>query len=289
VYKVTVTKEGFQGGVLDARINLGEPTYLEDMKLLTKAAAQAAAGGNDKGRAHRRTRCRCRRASPMKYLHEPHQRTERGHRRGAQAAGAQTQEGSPTARPPSGTASPGRRAGRLGRGASPGAAEQVPAPPPSTRRSAPASARLGREPASQEAEVKAAALADLGAQGLRWHLVGHLQSNKARKAAGLFDWVHSVDGAPIGLRLDEAAAAAGRELRALVQVELVPEATKSGLDESQLFPALESLRGLAAVKLVGLMALPPYDDDAERTRPHWRSAPCCARAGLPRAPNSPWE
>lgn len=122
----------------------------------------------------------------------------------------------------------------------------------------------------QEAEAKAAALAALGAQGLRWHLVGHLQSNKAKKAAGLFDWVHSVDGAPLGRRLDEAAAAAGRELRALVQVELVPEATKSGLDESQLFPALESLRGLAAVKVVGLMALPPYDDDAERSRPHFR-------------------
>jgi len=51
VYKITVNKEGYQGGVLDARINLGEPTYLEDMKLLTKAAAQAAAAGSDKGRA----------------------------------------------------------------------------------------------------------------------------------------------------------------------------------------------------------------------------------------------
>jgi tetratricopeptide (TPR) repeat protein len=51
VYKITVTKEGFQGGILDARINLGEPTYLEDMKLLTKSAAQAAAAGADKGRA----------------------------------------------------------------------------------------------------------------------------------------------------------------------------------------------------------------------------------------------
>jgi tetratricopeptide (TPR) repeat protein len=51
VYKITVTKEGFQGGILDARINLGEPTYLADMKLLTKSAAQAAAAGADKGRA----------------------------------------------------------------------------------------------------------------------------------------------------------------------------------------------------------------------------------------------
>ena len=122
----------------------------------------------------------------------------------------------------------------------------------------------------QEAEGKAAALADLAPQGLRWHLVGHLQTNKAKKAAALFDWVHSLDGAPIGRRLAEAAVAAGRELRALAQVELGAEQTKFGLDESQLFPALESLRGLSALKLLGLMALPPYQEDAERTRPYFR-------------------
>jgi pyridoxal phosphate enzyme (YggS family) len=122
----------------------------------------------------------------------------------------------------------------------------------------------------QEAEAKAVALADLGPQGLRWHLVGHLQSNKAKKAAALFDWVHSLDGAPIARRLDEAAAAAGREMRALVQVELAAEETKFGLDETLLFPALESLRGLPAVKVLGLMALPPYEEDAERARPYFR-------------------
>ena len=86
----------------------------------------------------------------------------------------------------------------------------------------------------------------------------------------LFDWVHSLDGAALGRRLAEAAVAAGRELRALVQVELGAEQTKFGLDESRLFPALESLRGLGAVKLLGLMALPPYEEDAERTRPYFR-------------------
>ena len=122
----------------------------------------------------------------------------------------------------------------------------------------------------QEAEGKAAALADLGGRGLRWHLVGHLQSNKAKKAAALFDCVHSVDGAEIGRRLGEAATAAGRELRALVQVDLAAEETKFGLDESRLFPVLESLRGLSAVTLVGLMILPPYEEDAERVRPYFR-------------------
>ena len=122
----------------------------------------------------------------------------------------------------------------------------------------------------QEAEGKAPALAELRPQGLRWHLVGHLQSNKAKKAAALFDWVHSVDGAPIARRLGEAAEAEGRPLRALLQVDLAAEPTKSGLDESQLFAVLESLRGLAGVKVMGLMALPPYDEDAERVRPYFR-------------------
>ena len=122
----------------------------------------------------------------------------------------------------------------------------------------------------QEAEGKAASLADLRAQGLRWHLVGHLQSNKAKKAAPLFDWVHSVDGTPVGQRLGEAAAAAGRELRALVQVDLGAEETKFGLDEARLFPVLESLRGVPALRLLGLMVLPPYEEDAERARPYFR-------------------
>jgi pyridoxal phosphate enzyme (YggS family) len=143
-------------------------------------------------------------------------------------------------------------------------------PPEAVREAFAAGVRDVGENRVQEAEGKVAALADLPRQGLRWHLVGHLQSNKAKKAAGLFDWVHSLDGAPIGRRLAEAAVAAGRELRALVQVELAAEQSKYGLDESQLFPALESLRGLGAVKLLGLMVLPPYEEDAERTRPYFR-------------------
>src|SRR5207249_1361030 len=117
---------------------------------------------------------------------------------------------------------------------------------------------------------KAAALADLRPQGLRWHLVGHLQSNKAKKAAALFDWVHSLDGAPIARRLGQAAAAEDRKLSALVQVDLASEPTKSGLDEAQLFPTLESLRGLPAVSVLGLMALPPYEEEPERVRPYFR-------------------
>ena len=119
----------------------------------------------------------------------------------------------------------------------------------------------------QEAEEKAGALADLRAAGLRWHLIGHLQGNKAKKAGTLFDVVHSVDDASLGARLDRAAAEQGRVLPVLVQVDLAGEATKFGLEESGLFATLESLRGLAALRVEGLMVLPPYFDDPEATRP----------------------
>src|SRR5262249_47180572 len=122
----------------------------------------------------------------------------------------------------------------------------------------------------QEAEGKVAALAELRAQGLRWHLVGHLQSNKARKAMPLFDLIHSLDSADLGHRLEHIAAEARRRLEALAQVDLAGEATKSGLSEPELFPALEILRGLKALSVVGLMIIPPFEEDAERTRPFFR-------------------
>ena len=109
----------------------------------------------------------------------------------------------------------------------------------------------------QEAEGKIAALADLRAAGLRWHMIGHLQSNKGRRAAELFDSVDSVDDATLAKRLERGAEAARRRLPVLVQVDLGKEATKFGLDEAHLFPTLEQLRGYKAVRVEGLMVLPP--------------------------------
>ena len=122
----------------------------------------------------------------------------------------------------------------------------------------------------QEAEPKVEALAELRTAGLHWHLVGHLQSNKARKAAALFDLIHSLDDADLGRRLERIGAEAGRTVRVLVQVDLAGQATKSGLDEARLMPVLEVLRGFKSVRAEGLMILPPYADDAERTRPYFR-------------------
>jgi pyridoxal phosphate enzyme (YggS family) len=121
----------------------------------------------------------------------------------------------------------------------------------------------------QEAEGKVLALADLRT-AIRWHLVGHLQSNKARKAVPLFDLVHSLDDADLGRRLDSIGAAEARVVRTLVQVDLAGEGTKSGLLEGSLLPTLEALRGLPSLRVEGLMVLPPFAEDPEQTRPYFR-------------------
>jgi PLP dependent protein len=118
----------------------------------------------------------------------------------------------------------------------------------------------------QEAEPKIAALADLRPE-LRWHLVGHLQANKARKAAALFDRIHSVDGVGLARRLEQSAVENGAGVRVLVQVDLAAEPAKFGLDEDHLLPTLEELRGSTSLRVDGLMVLPPYEEDPERVRP----------------------
>jgi len=143
-------------------------------------------------------------------------------------------------------------------------------PPERVREAFAAGVRDFGENKVQEAEAKVAALADLKPAGLRWHLVGHLQANKARKAAALFDRIHSLDDAGLGLRLEKASAQLKKTLPLLVQVDLAREDTKFGLDEERLFPALELLRGLKSVRVEGLMAMPPYEEDPERSRPYFR-------------------
>jgi hypothetical protein len=122
----------------------------------------------------------------------------------------------------------------------------------------------------QEAEPKIAALSALRGEGLRWHLVGHLQANKARLAVSLFDRIHSLDGLRLGGRIEKAAEEQAKNYPVLVQVKLGEEDTKAGLDERHLFPALESLRGSKRLRIEGLMTLPPFDQDPERVRPFFR-------------------
>jgi PLP dependent protein len=122
----------------------------------------------------------------------------------------------------------------------------------------------------QEAEAKIGALEDLVPRGLRWHLVGHLQSNKAKKAGALFELIHSLHGISLGRRLNEVGVDQGRPIRVLVQVDLAGEETKFGIPESDLLSTLEALQSLSLLVVEGLMILPPYDEDPERSRRYFR-------------------
>ncbi len=119
----------------------------------------------------------------------------------------------------------------------------------------------------QEALQKIAQTSDLP---IKWHLVGHLQSNKARKAGAEFSMIHSVDDAALVTTLDESARAAGRSVQLLVQVDLAGEATKHGAREDELAPIFDAARGCRSARLVGLMVLPPATDDPEGARPYFR-------------------
>jgi pyridoxal phosphate enzyme (YggS family) len=118
----------------------------------------------------------------------------------------------------------------------------------------------------QEAEVKQPRVEGR----VRWHLIGHLQKNKARKAIELFDCIHSVDGVELGRRLDRLSAEMGKRPVALLQVDLAGEATKHGIPESDLLSALEDLGQLENLRIEGFMILPPYFEESERVRPYFQ-------------------
>jgi pyridoxal phosphate enzyme (YggS family) len=105
---------------------------------------------------------------------------------------------------------------------------------------------------------------------VRWHLVGHLQSNKVNAAVRLFGAVHSVDSADLLRQLERAAEREGRALEAFVQIDLAGETTKFGAREEDLDEILKVAATCRAVELRGLMILPPYDPDPERSRPYFR-------------------
>jgi pyridoxal phosphate enzyme (YggS family) len=120
----------------------------------------------------------------------------------------------------------------------------------------------------QEALQKMDQTADLD---IRWHLVGHLQSNKAKKAGARFDVVQSVDDAALVSKLDEAAIASGRRIDMLVQVDLAGEATKFGAREEDLAAIFQAASSCRAARVVGLMLIPPAVDDPEAARPYFRA------------------
>jgi hypothetical protein len=117
----------------------------------------------------------------------------------------------------------------------------------------------------QEFEGKRAELG--GLPGARFHLIGHLQSNKARRAAESFDAIQTVDSAKLARRLDEAA---DREIEAMIEVGLSGEQSKSGARPEDLAALIEALASCRHLRLTGLMTMPPWSDDPELSRPYFR-------------------
>lgn len=115
----------------------------------------------------------------------------------------------------------------------------------------------------QEFEAKRPLVGDL--VGARFHLVGHLQSNKARRAAELFDSIQTVDTAKLARRLDEC----GKRLEVMIEVRLSEEETKSGVSPEDLAALVNAVRGFTNLELIGLMTMPPWFEDPERARPYF--------------------
>lgn len=106
-----------------------------------------------------------------------------------------------------------------------------------------------------------------GLPGARFHLIGHLQSNKAKKAAELFQVIQTVDSPKLAWRLNEI----GRPLDILLEVKLSGEQAKSGAGPAELPPLIDAVRACGSLRLLGLMTMPPWSDDAEQSRPYFRS------------------
>lgn len=120
----------------------------------------------------------------------------------------------------------------------------------------------------------------------RWHLVGHLQRNKARHAVGLFDLLHGVDSQKLAAEIDRRAAQAGIRQAVLLQVNLSGEQTKSGVAERDLPALLDAIAALRNLELRGLMTIPPPVEDPEDSRGWFRGLRelrdrCASRLGLP--------
>ena len=124
----------------------------------------------------------------------------------------------------------------------------------------------------QEAREKMAALPD---KRVRWHLIGHLQSNKAKLAAELFDWVHSVDSESLARELDRRAREAGKRLQVLVEVNTSGEPSKFGVAAADAIGLMQAVTACSALEPRGLMTVGPLTDDVEASRFAYRELARC--------------
>lgn len=131
-----------------------------------------------------------------------------------------------------------------------------------------AGARVFGENKVQEAESK---INEIGRERVRWHLIGHLQANKARKAVKLFDVIHTLDSIELAARLERICKEENRAaLDVLIQVDPAVEATKNGVKEEDLPRLAEFLHDCECLKFKGLMIIPPFFEDVEKVRPFFR-------------------
>lgn len=115
----------------------------------------------------------------------------------------------------------------------------------------------------QEAEAKYAGIGGAA----RWHMIGHLQRNKARHAVEVFSVIHSIDGDDIALEVGRRAEAAGRSVDVLVEVKVSDEATKFGVEPEEALALVERISRVSGIRVCGLMGMAPFAPDPEETRP----------------------
>ncbi|MCL0083905.1 YggS family pyridoxal phosphate-dependent enzyme [Thermodesulfovibrionales bacterium] len=127
----------------------------------------------------------------------------------------------------------------------------------------------------QEARAKIEELSRLSTDnyeltGISWHLVGHLQKNKAKYAVQLFDLIHTIDSVELAEEIDRQAEKRGKIQRVLAQVKLSKEEAKHGVLPKDLMHLLEKIKALSNLKLEGLMTMPPFFEDTEEARPYFK-------------------
>lgn len=119
----------------------------------------------------------------------------------------------------------------------------------------------------QEARDKIAAIEE----HVEWHMIGHLQTNKAKYVVNLFDWIHSVDRLELAAEINKRAAAAGRKINVLIEVNVSGEETKSGLAPDGVVTLVREIASLENLSVKGLMTMAPYSDDPENSRPFFKA------------------
>lgn len=128
----------------------------------------------------------------------------------------------------------------------------------------------------QELTAKAAALGDL--DGLSWHFIGHLQRNKVKEVLGAASTIETIDSTRLAAEVAKRAEQLGKRVAVLIEVSVAGEKQKSGVAPADVPDLVESVRAFPALDLRGLMTVPPLSDDAEATRPHFRTLRTLARS-----------